>query len=694
MASGAAASPSAQRRPLSDHIFIVIVAIGVGALSALGAVAFRYAIRFVTEGSFELLPTLLGIAHGVVASTREDPRAAAAALPWYWLLVVPALGAALAAPLIHYLAREAKGHGVPEVMESIALRGGAIRPRVAFVKALASAFSIGSGGSVGREGPIVQIGAALGSTVGQLLRMPGRHLRTLVGCGAAAGIAAAFNAPIAGALFAVEVILGDFAVPQFSPIVISSVVATVVSRLFYGDFPAFRVPSYQLVSPFELGPYMLGGVLAGLVGVAFIRVLYASEDFFERLRIPELLKLPLGGLCVGAIGIFLPHVYGVGYSTINDALTSALPLGLLLLLLGAKIVATSLTLGSGGSGGIFAPSLFLGAMTGGALGTLVHQIAPGATASSGAYALVVMGAVVAATTHAPITAIIIIFELTKEIAIVPPLMASCVISTIVSSYLHPDSIYTLKLRRRGLDPFAEDSPNVLQALTVRDVIDRKPEVLAASQPFAKVLDLVVTSRHTEFFVVDAEQRLLGSIALAELRRLIFERDSLRNVVVAADLLETTRPIVTQDDPLDWVVQLMSAAHTDELAVVDSLVTRKLVGSVEEREVVHAYNQEVLRRDLAGGMTSRVTLAGRARRFELGGGYVVAELPAPRELFGRSLRELDLRRQRGVEVLFIRRRTAGGEEPEVRLPEADERIGEGDALVLAGLAAAIDGIEAL
>jgi CIC family chloride channel protein len=688
------ATASARRKTLSEHVTIVLVAILVGVVSAFGAVAFRWAIRLVTEVSFDWLPAGLGIAEGPIPSTTEDPREAAAALPWFWLLTVPALGAAIAAPLIYYFAREAKGHGVPEVMESIALRGGAIRPRVALVKALASALTIGTGGSVGREGPIVQIGSALGSSIGQLLRMPGRHLRTLVGCGAAAGIAAAFNAPIAGALFAVEVILGDFAVPQFSPIVIASVVATVVSRYFYGDFPAFEVPPYQLVSPFELGPYMLGGVLAGVVGVAFIRALYASEDFFERLRIPELLKLPIGGLGVGAIGIFLPHVYGVGYSTINDALTSSLPLGLLVLLLGAKIVATSLTLGSGGSGGIFAPSLFLGAMTGGAIGTLVHQIAPESTASSGAYALVMMGAVVAATTHAPITAIIIIFELTKEIAIVPPLMASCVISTIVSSFLHPDSIYTLKLRRRGLDPFAEESPNVLRNLSVRDVIDRKPEVLEASTPFARVLDLVVNSPHPEFFVVDGERRLLGSIALAELRRLIFERDAFRDLVVAADLVDSDRPVLTEAETLDSVVQLMAAARTAELAVVDDLTSRKLLGSVEEREVMHAYNQEVLRRDLAGGMTSRVALAGRTRRVELGGGYVVAELPAPRSLFGRSLRELDLRRNHGVEVLLVRTRVARESEPEVRLPSADDRIGEGDLLVLAGLVEAVDRIEAL
>jgi CIC family chloride channel protein len=681
------------RRAFSEHLNLVLVAILVGAISAVGAVAFRGAILLVTEGSFDWIPSALGLTSGVNID-GEDPHAAAASLPWYWLLVVPALGALVAAPLIYVFAREAKGGGIPEVMESVALRGGAIRPRVAVVKALASALTIGSGGSVGREGPIVQIGSSIGSTIGQLLRLPGRHLRTLVACGAAAGIAAAFNAPIAGALFAVEVILGDFAVPQFSPIVIASVVATVISRFFYGDFPAFEVPHYQLVSPLELGAYMLAGVIAGLVGVAFIRVLYFTEDVFGKIRIPDWLKLPLGGLCVGAIGIFFPHVFGVGYGTINEALGGELPLRLLVLLVVVKLVATSLTLGSGGSGGIFAPSLFLGAMTGGAVGTVMNQIAPEATASSGAYALVVMGAVVAATTHAPITAILMIFELTQSITIVPPLMASCVISTIVSSYLHPNSIYTQALRRRGVDLYGEESPNVLRSLNVRDVIDRSPEILNASTPFPQILDLVVTSRHTEFFVVDADGRLLGSIALDELRRLIFEQESFRHLVVAADLIESEQPLVTENDPLDWVVQLMADARVTELAVVDDLTRRKLVGSIEERELMHAYNREVLRRDLAGGVTSRVALAGRTRRVELGGGYVVAELPAPRSFFGKSLRELALRQEHAVEVLIVRRRVGQESEPEVHLPTSDDCIREGDALVLAGAVADIERIEAL
>jgi len=671
---------------------MVLTAAGVGLLSALGAVGFRFMIRAVQDQAFGGLPAVLGLLEGALPAGVDDPLEAAAHLPWFWLLIIPALGAIIAAPLIYYFAREAKGHGVPEVMESIALRGGEIRPRVALIKAVASSFTIGTGGSVGREGPIVQIGSALGSTVGQALRVPERQLRTLVGCGAASGIAAAFNAPIAGALFAVEIILGDFAVTQFSPIVIASVVATVVSRAFLGNFPAFVVPAYRLVSPFELLPYMGVGVLAGLVGIAFIIALYATEDFFDRLHIPDMLKLPIGGLAVGAIGIFLPNVFGVGYSTINAALTGQLGLGLLGVLVFAKLFATCLTLGSGGSGGIFAPSLFLGAVTGGFFGTIMNQMLPEATGSSGAYALVTMGAVVAATTHAPITAIIIIFELTQDITIIPPLMAACVVSTLVSSYLHPESIYTLKLVRRGIDLFGDEEPNVLKTLLVRDEMESEPETVAADASFNDVLNLVVQSPHGTFYVVNEDRELLGAIALSELRRLIFESDSLRNVVVAADLIDPEIPALRETDDLDLVMQIFAQTKTSELPVCDP-ATGKLIGCVRQPDLVAAYNRAVLSRDLAGGMTRRVGLVGRIHRVELGNSWALQEIRVPGSFIGRSLREIDLRAHLGIEVLLVRSVDPQSGETTVDAPDPDQPLTEGLGLVVVGRNPSLDRLEA-
>jgi CIC family chloride channel protein len=667
---------------------MVLVAVGLGLAGAAGAIVFRILIRFIQAAFFGGLDGIADVVDAGLFAEPVDPLEAARDLPAWRRALPPALGGLIVGPLIYFFAREARGPGVPEVMEAVALRGGVIRRRVAGLKTLVSAISIGSGGSVGREGPIAQIGASVASWAGQVLRVPPRQLRTMVGCGTAAGIAATFNTPIGGALFAVEIIVGDFAVAQFSPIVISSVVATVVSRLALGDQPAFEVPLYELVSPFELIPYMLVGVLCGLVGFLFVRALALVEDLFQAAPLPEWLQAGVGGLCVGAIGISLPEVFGVGYGTISQALTGQIPAFGLGVLLVAKLAATSLTIGSGGSGGIFAPSLFLGAAAGGLIGTAVHQLFPDATAASGAYALVAMGAMVAATTHAPITAIILIFEMTQTIAIVPPLMAACVVSTLAMRVLHADSVYTQKLRRRGVDLEREQDPNVLKGLYVRDFVDREPEVVSADASFDEVMDLIVQSEHSEFFVTSDSGELRGAIYLQQVRRLLHEQEDLRALVVAADM---TEPVVTisEDDNLDLALQLLSRSVAAEIAVVDAASPRKLVGSLHQREVLSAYNQEVLRRDLVAGVSNRLSIGGGGRRVDLGGSFVLTEHTAPRHFEGRTLKDLNIRQRAGLQVLLIR--AASGA---IRVPTADDRIAAGDRLVVAGPRDAVDGIARL
>lgn len=466
---------------------MVAAAVVIGCLSGLGAVAFRYLISVVQR-----------ITWGDWVFSLDRVRAH----PWWWIALAPAVGGLLVGPLVFYFAREAKGHGVPEVMEAVALRSGVIRARLVVIKSLASALSIGTGASVGREGPIVQIGAALGSNLGQWLRVSGQRLRTLVGCGAAAGIAATFNAPIAGPIFAAEVILGDFGVAQFSPIVISSVIATVISRYYLGDFPAFIVPGYELVSAWELPIYFVLGAAAALVALVFVKVLYFFEDWLETVPWPAWITASLGGLAVGCLGIAFPEVFGVGYEAMDRALAGEMGLGLLAILLLLKILATSITLGSGGSGGIFAPSLFIGAMTGGLLGTLVHQVFPGATASPGAYALVGMGAVVAGTTHAPITAILILFELTSDYQLIVPLMTSCIIASLIASRLEPESIYTMKLTRRGSAIRRGQDLNVLRALKVRDVMSDQVVMVREDKSLGELVTEVADHPQPIIYVVD------------------------------------------------------------------------------------------------------------------------------------------------------------------------------------------------
>ena len=321
----------------TEHTFMVIVAAIIGVLGGLGAVSIQFLIKLFQD-------LFWGNGGDVTLAYLET-------VPLYMKILIPVVGSAIVGLIIHFFSKEAKGHGVPEVMEAIALRNGKIRPRVVFAKLFASSLYIGAGGSVGREGPVIQVGSAIGSALGQFFRVNPQRTKTFVACGAASGIAAAFNAPIAGALFSVEIILGDFGVAQFSPIVISSVVATVVSRHFLGDFPAFEVPAYELVSPLELIPYVILGILAGAVALLFSRTLYKLEDFFDNLKFNVVFKTIIGGFLLGTMGIFVPHIYGVGYDTMNAALLGNLTWTTMLLLIFAKIAATSISLGSGGSGG-------------------------------------------------------------------------------------------------------------------------------------------------------------------------------------------------------------------------------------------------------------------------------------------------------------------------------------------------------
>jgi len=570
------------RTRLTEHTVMVLCGVVIGILGGLGAVGFRFLIRLFQRLFFGPGLHLLEFVW---------------ALPWYHKLLAPAIGGAVVGPIIYFFAREAKGHGVPEVMEAVVMRGGVIRPRVVGVKALVSALTIGCGGSVGREGPIVQIGSAIGSTLGQLLKVSGERMRTFVGCGAAAGIAATFNAPIAGAMFSVEIILGDFALARFSPIVISSVVATVVSRHFLGDFPALQAPPYRLVHAFELLPYLILGLVAGLVAYLFIYLLYRCEDLFDASPLPEAVRPAIGGLLIGAIALAFPHIYGVGYETITLSLREQAPFLLLLTLVFIKVLATSLTIGSGQSGGIFAPSLFIGAMTGGAVGTLAHRLFPSITATSGAYALVGMGAVVAATTHAPITAIIIVFEMTGSYAIILPLMTACIIATIVTTSLSRESIYTLKIARRGLSIVAGREVSVMKALRVNEVMTDRMHTFYEGTPLSTLLEEALNSPCSYFPVVDGKGDMTGIFSLQDLRMVLMEDvAALGPLIVARDIATTDGLItVTPEDDLDLVFQKFGQKNIEEIPVVSPEEPTRVIAMVRRKDVIEAYNKEILRR---------------------------------------------------------------------------------------------------
>lgn len=561
----------------SETQVLITMSVVVGLGTAFGAIFFIKLIEYFREIFF-------GYSEQVMTSLVGSFD--------YWTPLIPMAGALIVGPIVYKFAVEARGHGVPEVMDAVARKGGIIRARVALAKAVASAICIGSGGSAGREGPIVQIGSAIGSGIGQLFKMSGSRVKILVGCGAAAGISAVFNAPIAGVIFSLEIILGDFAIKTFSPVLLSSVVASVVTRAFMGDHPAFTVPDYSLVSAAEIPLYMILGGLCGGVAVLFTKTLSGFETFFDKLKMPPMLKPALGGLILGIIGMYFPQVFADGYETIRLTLYGNMMVWLMLILIFLKIIATSLTLGSGNSGGIFAPSLFIGAVTGGAFGYFAHLLLPGITATAGAYALVGMAALVAGTTHAPITALLIIFEMTSDYRIILPLMVAVVFSTLVARRILEPSIYTIKLIRKGIFLKAGKDIAILQASNVSEVMDREFETIPTSMPLVKIMEKIESSKETNFIVLDKQQRFVGTMSLQQILGIITQH-TLDYLVIAKDIASTDYVTVCPDDDLEVAQKRFALGDSPFIPVVNKEDPTLILGVLRRDAMVRFYNRKLV-----------------------------------------------------------------------------------------------------
>lgn len=651
------------RPKLSPATGTVLLAVVIGILGGFGALFFKRLIFFLQE-------VFWASDHMTVDALFEAG--------WYRRLIMPAIGGAVVGPLIYFLAREAKGHGVPEVMIAVITRNSVIRPMVVVVKTLASALSIASGGSVGREGPIVQIGAALASSIGQMLRVHPAQLKTLVGCGVSAGIAATFNAPMAGTLFSLELIVSDFGLTAFTPILVSAVAATAVTRHFHGNITEFVLPLFTMVSHWEFALYLVLGLVAGVVGFIFSQSIYIGDDLFERTRIPQCVRPAAGGLLVGVAAIFYPHIMGVGYDAIRVTFAGELSLQVMLLLVVLKILATAVTIGSGGSGGIFAPSLLIGAMLGGAFGIVVHDLLPSLTAPPVAYALVGMAAVNGACTLAPLSAIVILVELTNEYGMLLPLMFTVGMASLVSRKLSPESIYTEKLRRRGIDAHHGEDLNILRAISVRDVLRHDEPSISETAPFDALVHLALNTRCNVIFTLDDGGRLTGVIGLQDLKHVLSHAGELQPSSIADFRQEVDRVVITES--LDQVVDCFARTGHERLPVVDS--EGRLVGSVLMSDIMRQYNQEVANRNIAIELGARINAHDRSHMLHIGGDNVVAEIEVPPWMVGRKLRDLDLRSRYSVSV-FIVKQSQDHRTPRFVTPNADYVFGSGDTLLLGG-----------
>lgn len=590
---------------------LIILAIAIGAITGLAAVLFIKLIYAIQYFCYAYLPGIfpaLGI--------------------WSYLLI-PVLGGICVGPLI-YFAQEAKGHGVPEVMQALIVRGGRIRARVAAAKILASALCIGTGGSAGREGPIVQVGSTFGSTLGQILNLSDERIRNMVACGAAAGIAATFNAPIAGVIFAIEVLMSGLHVRAFGNVVIAAVSASIVSRIFLGDRPAFEIPIYSMVSPLSILLYLVLGLIAALVGIMFIRMLDFSERVFDNWKFPELLKPAMGGFGLGIIGLTytlmpgigvpeavqnqmdnpilqgMPHMYGSGFGFIETALLGNGGFWILLLLVFLKPLATSFTLGSGNSGGVFAPSLFIGAMLGGALGYLFELWFPSISGGAGAYALVGMAAVFSATARAPLTAMLIVFEMSNDYLIILPLMVAGVTACYFAQWLHPESIYTLKLSKRGIRFSEGRDMDIMQGVRVSEVMKINPLTIHKDKPLYELMSLFQESNILGFPVMEDNTRLYGIVTLQDLHKLQ-SRDDFSPLHMTVKDVTIVDPItVFSDEPIWVAIQKMAPRDLARLPVIDREGSNKLLGVISRSDILRAYEVGIVRKQrgqIVEGQTS-------------------------------------------------------------------------------------------
>jgi len=514
------------------------------------------------------------------------------------ICLIPMVGGLLLIPLaLLFRKEEVYGYGFPEFLKTVALKGGIFKLRNLFIKGLAASITLGIGGSAGQEGPIAAIGGTIGSWVGQLLKVSTRQMKVLVACGVAAGIAATFNAPIAGVFFAFEIVmLGNYELSNFAPVVIASALGTVITRVLLGTEAAFTIPSYHVASFWEIPLYIILGVLSAIFGVYFIRLFYYIKDIFTKITFPSYMKPALGGLLVGIIGIGFPQVFGNGYDFAQQALFGEMSWKLLLGLFIFKMIATSITLGSGGAGGVFAPLIYIGVMMGGLYGYLVHTLFPTFTAPTQVYALVGMGSFLAAVTHAPLTGLFLLFELSGDYQVIIPGMIACIIGTVVAHILQPDSIDTVELTRQGINLEQGRDINVLRNIPVREVMIKEMEPIPEDLPLRQILMRAKESVQSYFPVISREGKLLGVMSLRDIRPLLMEEE-LMNLIIAKDIVDENYLYLTPEDNLDTAMKRFAQKDLGQLPVVDPQNPKKLIGMLKRTDVINAYNNAILKRDM-------------------------------------------------------------------------------------------------
>jgi len=633
------------RYQISDSAVLGAVALGLGLATGIGIWGFKELIHLSDQFFNEFLGGFLET-YGI-----------------WTLALIPVLGGLIVGLVQHYLIGHERHHGVAGIIESVAISGGRLRYWRIPAKAVASAISIGSGGSVGPEDPSVQIGSNLGSMFGSLLRMSEERIRTLVAAGAAAGIASAFNAPIAGVFFAVEIILGEIGTSSLGVVVLSAVIASVFTQAVSGVQPAFNVPPYSFNSIWQLPLYFVLGMIAGPLSALYVRFLYWFQDFFHSLKMPNWGKPALAGLAVGIVGLFLPQILGEGYNPIGDVLSGKLTfIWLLFALTIAKLIMTPVSIGGGFAGGVFAPALFIGAMLGAGFGTVSELMFPTLNIVPAAFAMVGMAAVLAGAVHSPLTAILLLFEMTHDYRIILPLMFSVMISMLISRYIASDSVYMLGLARKGIRIERGKDVEVLERITVDEVMTKSPPSLHENVTVKQTMDYMLKNHIHGVPVLTEKNELYGIITLHDVRDTEHEESEKLGDICARDLL-----VAYPNETIGAALRRMSVRGVGRMPVVSRENPKQLVGLLRRSDAIRAY-------DIA--LKRHAQLRHRAQQVRLGtfSGVDVQEVAIKPEApcDGRAVRDVEW--PRDCVIASVRRGS------KLFIPRGETILKAGDALV--------------
>ncbi len=657
---------------MPEYTIFAGYAVLTGALVGLAAVFFHKSIDFFEHLFFHLGLDKLSFIGGLA------------------IILLPAAGMLFQSLMTTAAPETAGKRGVSEVIKAVAVRGGFIKLRTTLFHFLAPAINIGSGGTVGPEGPAAQIGGGVASKLGQVLGLSDSRRRMFTAAGSGAAIAAVFNTPLGGVFFALEIILlNDFQSATFSALILASVSASAISRIFLGDSPAFQFTSVSIGEYEQMYLYALLGLFAGMMSILYIRYSSSVRKLFSGYilqKIPRWLAMLLVGLAVGTAGYFFRGIFGIGYETVNSILADAAAWDIVAILLILKFILVPMILSSGGFGGIFAPSLFMGACFGYLFALALNNIW-GLNLDTTAFVLVSMGAVLGGINSIPISSILIIFEMTKDYSFILPLMLAVVISTTIVQLVLKGSVHVQQLEAQGFHIRQGRETSILKSLFVKDILRKDAEIIKENTPLPVVVSNILESQHGTFFTTNENDEITGFISANELRPIITEYEQLRDMLVADDVSNHDVIRVYENDNLDDVLKLFGDKNHEQFPVVDKYNPNKITGTVWRQDVIEKYNKESLKYNLADGLAHELKTIGKAQTSKVAEGYSIIEKKAPERFVGKSIKDLKIRNIYGLEILMIKQTLppvlAHEKEDEIVIPTPDYKIQLDDILVLFG-----------